>query len=57
MSGPTVEHERRGKGAGQRATVVAVDNGYDGDTDPLAFYLKQISSYPLLDVHQEQEIG
>ncbi len=29
----------------------------DGDSDPLAFYLKQISSYPLLKVEQEQAIG
>jgi len=27
------------------------------DEDPLAFYLKQISAYPLLTVHDEQEIG
>ncbi|SIQ65350.1 RNA polymerase primary sigma factor [Alkalispirochaeta americana] len=28
-----------------------------GDTDPLAFYLKQISRYALLKVEEEQEIG
>lgn len=27
------------------------------DSDPLAFYLKQISHYPLLTVHDEQDIG
>ena len=30
---------------------------YAGDSDPLAFYLKQISSYPLLSVDEEQTIG
>lgn len=41
------------------ATITSIDGDavFEGDTDPLAFYLKQISGYPLLDVRQEQEIG
>ncbi len=41
------------------ATITSIDGDavLEGDTDPLAFYLKQISGYPLLDVRQEQEIG
>lgn len=32
-------------------------HGYLNETDPLALYLKQISKYSLLNVHEEQEIG
>lgn len=46
---------------GNRGTVAAGTNQHHGpppgDTDPLAFYLKQISTYPLLNVQDEQEIG
>ena len=58
MRESTTEQKRRGKKSGSRAgTAVSVDVNTDGDTDPLAFYLKQISNYPLLDVVQEQQIG
>lgn len=58
MSGSTVGQKRRGKKSGTRGeTGAAIDAFTDGDTDPLAFYLKQISNYPLLDVTQEQQIG
>jgi RNA polymerase primary sigma factor len=58
MMGPTAGGSKRN--AGRRSVNTASPDGdfiLDGDTDPLAFYLKQISGYPLLDGKQEQEIG
>ena len=42
---------------GSRQSQVADHDVFAGETDPLAFYLKQISAYALLSVEQEQEIG
>jgi RNA polymerase primary sigma factor len=51
--------QKRGDGHG---TAVAERSAparysYDEESDPLSYYLQQISAYPLLTVDQEQEIG
>lgn len=56
MGDPTVEQARRTK-TKKRNAEATFDSISDSDGDPLAFYLKQISNYPLLDVTQEQHIG
>lgn len=53
----TADGKRRMDRRNHYVTSPDGDYPFEGDTDPLAFYLKQISGYPLLDVRQEQEIG
>lgn len=53
---------RSNRSDGGSAAVLERDSGstaayYDEGTDPLSYYLQQISAYPLLTVDQEQEIG
>lgn len=57
MSVPAANNGGRTQRVKERSGVTDYDIGLEGDTDPLAFYLKQISHYPLLDVEEEQRIG
>ncbi len=58
MSGPTTGgNKRHGKRRNVETASLDSDFFLEGDSDPLAFYLKQISGYPLLDGKQEQDIG
>ncbi len=41
----------------KRASTTDLSDPYEMEADPLAFYLRQISRYPLLSVTDEQQIG
>ncbi len=58
MSLASTRRKRRGsEEEGQQRIVAGSEGSLTSDTDPLAFYLKQISTYSLLTVDQEQTIG
>lgn len=53
----TRRRDRRVREEGPLRRSSGTENAVASDSDPLAFYLKQISSYNLLKVEQEQAIG
>ncbi|MFO8043313.1 MAG: sigma-70 family RNA polymerase sigma factor [Alkalispirochaeta sp.] len=53
----TTSQQRTNGGARQLSTATTETDEYVGDSDPLSFYLKQISTYALLSVEEEQSIG
>lgn len=57
MGVSTTQNQGRSKKVRSQAMSSEIDSWMEGDTDPLAFYLKQISHYPLLDLEREQKIG
>lgn len=57
MSVPTTKTGGRTQRVKEQTAVSEYDIGLEGDSDPLAFYLKQISHYPLLNGEEEQRIG